>query len=199
MRQRIEALHDTSRLTAEAFFECYASPGDRILDVGSMNVNGSLREAAPPTASYIGVDVTPGRGVDLVLEDPYRLPFVDAEFDLIVSASCFEHAEFFWETFLEMCRIVKPTGFIYLSVPSIGPYHMHPVDCWRFHPDAGLALANWSIRKRYPRRLIESFQLPPLNDVWTDFVAVFGEPSLAVRRIVDQFPEAQYLRPQKAA
>ena len=47
-------------------------------------------------------------------------------------------------TFKEMCRIVKPTGYIYVNAPSAGPYHMYPGDNWRFYSDAGHALAYWS-------------------------------------------------------
>ena len=42
----------------------------------------------------------------------------------------------FWVTFAEMARVVKAGGFVYISVPVNGPVHRHPMDCWRFYPDA---------------------------------------------------------------
>jgi SAM-dependent methyltransferase len=192
-------LHDTAKATAEVFFQAYGEGVKKILEVGSSNVNGSLRDCGIPAGSeYLGMDICKGRGVDLVIPDPHSFPLEDETFDLVVSSSVFEHDPAFWITFWEMCRVVKPTGFIYLSAPASGLYHTYPIDAWRFFPDAGVALADWSRKSQYPRQLVESFQLPPRDDKWTDFVAVFGDPELAAQRIVDQFPEAQYVRPQKA-
>ncbi len=32
---------------------------------------------------------------------------------------------------------------LFLSVPSRGPVHRFPVDCWRFYPDSMAALARY--------------------------------------------------------
>jgi len=55
----------------------------------------------------------------------------------------FEHVEFFWLTWLQMVRVLKSNGFIFLIAPSRGPEHRHPVDCWRFYPDSYRALAKF--------------------------------------------------------
>src|SRR5439155_25218212 len=52
-----------------------------------------------------------------------------------------EHCEMFWRAFREMLRIVSDDGFLVLIAPSAGPIHRHPVDCYRFYPDALPALA----------------------------------------------------------
>lgn len=67
-----------------------------ILDIGAQDINGSLRQVAPAGARYLGLDFAAGRGVDVVLEDAYRLPFDDGIADAVVSSSCFEHIEMFW-------------------------------------------------------------------------------------------------------
>ena len=95
-------MHDTALELGKFFFELYgrqASPN--ILDLGSLDVNGSLRSVAPIDSIYIGADVETGRGVDIVLTDPHTLPFDDAKFDLVVSSSVFEHSQLFWLSFLE--------------------------------------------------------------------------------------------------
>src|SRR3546814_14106854 len=76
---------------------------------------------------------------------------------LFRSSSCMEHSEFFWVLFLEMLRIVKPSGLIYLNVPSNGSFHRYPVDCWRFSPDSGSAHAKWGKHNGYPVALLEAF------------------------------------------
>ena len=85
-----------------------------------------------------------GPGVDIVLDDPYRLPFGDGEVDVVVSGQMLEHCEFFWLSFGEMLRILKPDGYLFLIVPSAGPIHNYPVDCYRFYPDAMKALAKYT-------------------------------------------------------
>lgn len=145
-----------------------------ILDIGSRNVNGTLRDVKPPAAAYLGVDLTPGPGVELVLQDPHRLPFDDDSFDVVVSTSCLEHDPLFWLTFGEMLRVVRPGGFVYINAPSNGVYHGYPFDHWRFYPDAGRALEAWSRRLSRPAILIESFIGRKVGDVWADNVMVFS-------------------------
>jgi SAM-dependent methyltransferase len=116
----------------------------RILDIGALDINGSLRSAAPPNAVYVGLDIQAGAGVDVTYEVGKPLPFKPNEFDACVSTFCFEHDAFFWNTFVEVCQVLKPGGYFYLNAPSNGPYHRFPVDNWRFYPDAGLALVAWA-------------------------------------------------------
>jgi SAM-dependent methyltransferase len=163
------------------FFESYCTPPRgstaplTIVDIGSQDVNGSLRNVAPAEAKYIGLDFVEGTGVDAVLSDPYVLPLPDACADAVVCSSCFEHSEFFWLVFLEIMRILKPDGVFYLNAPSNGYFHRYPVDCWRFYPDAGHALVSWGKRNgMVDLMLLESFiGERSQHDVWHDFVAVF--------------------------
>jgi SAM-dependent methyltransferase len=149
-------MHPTAYEIGTLFFQVYGQPGMRVLDVGSYDVNGTLRWAAPEGCRYVGLDIAEGPGVDVVLTDPERFPFEDASFDLVVSTSCFEHDPLFWLTFLEMVRVVRPGGVIYVNAPSNGVYHAYPLDCWRFYPDAGLALVRWAQRRGHDLRLQES-------------------------------------------
>lgn len=179
-------MHGTAKTTGALFMAIYATDAARILDIGSMDVNGSLRTDAPAGANYVGVDLAPGRGVDLVVE-PYAFPFADESFDAIVSTSCLEHDPCFWLTFLEAVRLLAPTGALYLSAPSNGPYHAYPKDYWRFYPDFGLGLVEWAHRSGHPEvKLIESFLVPPAGDVWEDAVAVFGKGRVWNRTMASQ-------------
>jgi SAM-dependent methyltransferase len=168
-------MHDTSMNYGAAFFNTYLKNTKdlTIVDVGSQDVNGSLRSVAPPNNKYIGVDFVEAKGVDVVITDPYSLPFEDESVDAVVSSSCFEHSEFFWLLFNETLRILKPNGLLYINAPSNGMFHRHPVDCWRFYPDSGVALQNWGKRSGYNCALLESFVGMRKNGIWNDFVAVF--------------------------
>ena len=168
-------MHATAMQYGKQFFEKYG-PFESIIEVGSMVVaGGSLREASPEASNYTGIDCEAGPGVDIVAFDPYRLPVADESADAVVSSSTFEHAEFFWLTFLEMIRVCKPGGFIYVNSPSNGYVHRHPVDCWRFYPDAGQALAKWAVRNGHHVELVETFMGEPDEDVahWIDWVAIW--------------------------
>ena len=168
-------MHNTAMDHGRRFFETYVKEphGATIVDLGSQDVNGSLRSVAPDGANYVGVDFEDAKGVDVVITNPYSLPFADESVDICVSSSCFEHSEFFWLVFLEIMRILKPAGLLYLNVPSNGDFHRYPVDCWRFYPDSGIALQNWARRNGYSAALLESFTGEQKVDVWNDFVAVF--------------------------
>ncbi len=168
-------MHDTAMEYGASFFNTYLknSKNLTIVDVGSQDVNGSLWSVAPPNNKYVGVDFVEANGVDVVITDPYSLPFDNESVDVVVSSSCFEHSEFFWLLFNETLRILKPTGLLYINAPSNGAFHRYPVDCWRFYPDSGVALQNWGKRSGYKCALLESFIGTRKNDVWNDFVAVF--------------------------
>lgn len=168
-------MHDTALDFGRRFFQAYAGDARNrvIVDIGAQDITGSLRSVAPAGNEYVGVDFVAGKGVDVVITDPYKLPFDNESVDICVCSSCFEHAEFFWLVYLEILRILKPSGLFYLNVPSNGPIHRYPVDCWRFYPDSGVALANWGRRNGYRSTLLESFVGKQESDVWNDFVAIF--------------------------
>lgn len=198
-------MHQSSLHFGKAFFDTYLSRIDSsklfVVDIGSQDINGSLRQFAPPGTHYVGVDFASGNGVDVVLTDPYSLPFESGSVDAIVCSSVFEHSEFFWLLFVECLRIVKPDGLVYLNAPSNGMVHRYPIDGWRFYPDAGHALVNWARRQGLPALLLESFIAPKMGPVggdgmWNDFVAVFlkDEKHVAAhpRRIADCVPAAEF-------
>lgn len=171
-------MHDTALEHARLFFELYWQPSFRdVLEIGSVNVNGSLRDVSPSGARYVGVDMAAGPGVDHVVSAGSPLPFPDASFDVALTSSTFEHDVCFWETFVECLRVLRPGGFLYVNAPSNHGFHRYPLDCWRFYPDAGIALVAWAKRKGVNAELIESFVADPVNECWADFVAVVRRSS----------------------
>jgi SAM-dependent methyltransferase len=174
-----EHMHHTALQNCQQFFESYGesintlSSKVRVVEIGSQDVNGSLRAFCPEQFEYTGVDFVMGKGVDLILDDPYTIPFESESIDVVLSSSCFEHSEMFWLLYIEIMRILKPTGIFYLNVPSNGEFHRWPVDCWRFYPDSGRALITWAKRNGMKPKLLESYTSTQIGDQWNDFVAVF--------------------------
>lgn len=189
-------MHHSAMENCGRFFGAYGASFSnqanvRVVEIGSQDVNGSLRTVTPRHFEYIGVDFVEGKGVDIILQDPYQLPFENESADIILSSSCFEHSEMFWLVFLEIMRVLKPHGLFYLNVPSNGFFHRYPVDCWRFYPDSGKALVSWAQRNSVNAALLESYISDQDQSEWNDFVGVFIKNAEEIHRfpnrILDKF------------
>jgi ubiquinone/menaquinone biosynthesis C-methylase UbiE len=82
-----------------------AFTGVEVLEVGSLNINGTVRDFFDSTR-YIGADVAEGRDVDVVCNGE-NLDYPDNSFDVAVSAECFEHNPEWVATFRNMWRMSK--------------------------------------------------------------------------------------------
>lgn len=178
-------MHKSAYINAQRFYSKYCEnniESKTILDVGSWNGNGCLRPIFEKANKYIGLDVQKGPNVDVVA-NANEIPFDNESFDIIISTSCFEHDEMFWVTFLEMCRVLKNNGYIYICAPSSGPYHpaLCPSDSWRFYPDSWRSLSKWSNKNGYHILLIEAYidqSYYPPDDDWKDSVGIFQKDIL---------------------
>ena len=108
--------------------------GKTVLEVGSYNVNGSVRpyiESLEP-AKYVGLDMREGPGVDLTW-DCERQDELGLDWDLVVSTEMLEHAHDWRACMTQMATAVTPGGLLLVTTVSPGfPYHGYPSDFWRF-------------------------------------------------------------------
>lgn len=156
-----------------------------VLDVGGADVNGSYRDVFRKSCfDYLGADIGEGEGVSIVLEDPYNIPLEDVSVDIVLSGQMLEHCEFFWQSFAEMIRVLKPDGFLFLIAPSAGPIHRYPVDCYRFYPDAFRALARFA-----DRDVVDIWH--DERGPWNDLVGVFRRKGAPVLRRLDDASAAE--------
>lgn len=108
----------------------------RVLDVGAYDVNGTYRPLVEWRGwNYTGLDVAAGPNVDVVAADPYRFPFGDGEFDVVISGSTMEHVEAIWLWVPELARVLRPGGLLVIVTHWQFIEHRYPVDCWRIMPD----------------------------------------------------------------
>lgn len=93
-----------------------------VLDVGSLDINGSARVYFT-NSRYTGLDLSDGKGVDIVCSGhEYDAP--DNTYDVVSSFECFEHNQFWLETFVNMVRICKPKGLVIFTCATTGrPEH----------------------------------------------------------------------------
>ena len=90
-----------------------------VLEIGSLDVNGNIRNLFDFTNEYTGIDLEKGPNVDLVLNGT-NIDELNKNFDIIISCECFEHAKDWKLIFEKMCQISKPNSFIVISVASTG-------------------------------------------------------------------------------
>jgi SAM-dependent methyltransferase len=168
--------------------------GMRLLDLGCGD--GALVRAF----RLIGLDA---HGCDVELSrpapclwqiqaEPYRLPFPDRSFDIVVSQSVMEHVQNWAETISEVARVLKPDG----STFHLFPARLRPIEAHVLVPFAGVWQQAWwlriwasaGVRNRYQHQMRsaevvahnEAFlrdhtTYPTRNQIQTAFATVFSE------------------------
>lgn len=92
--------------------------GTRVLEVGSLDINGSVRELFV-NCDYTGVDLQLGPGVDLARQGQL-VDFPTGHFGTTISAECLEHNPFWRETVANMLRMTRPGGLVLISCATTG-------------------------------------------------------------------------------
>lgn len=131
-------MHETSYNEMQQFVNKYLdrSQALSVIELGSLDVNGSYRPLFDaPLWQYTGLDLMAGKNVDVVSENPYRYPFLDSSFDVVISGSTLEHVEDMNAFIREAARILKKDGIMCVIAPWTYPEHRYPEDCWRILPD----------------------------------------------------------------
>ena len=121
-------------------YEIGNKPGLRILEIGSREVTGkSSARKNFSNASYIGFDLYPGNNVDVV-GDAHKLSSYFAgeeKFDIIYSSSCFEHFAMPWVVAIEISKLLKVGGIVFVETHFSFASHERP---WHFFQFSDMAL-----------------------------------------------------------
>ena len=184
-------MHHSAYLNAEKFYHKYCEKNienKKILDVGSYDVNGTMKPIFNK-GQYVGLDMEEGPNVDIVGVS-HNIPFEKDEFDIIISSSCFEHDDMFWISFQEMCRVLKPGGYMYVQAPSNGPYHGWPGDNWRFYIDSWKALEKWGKKLGFDIELVEHYidDTTPHHPnegfrLWNDSIGIYRKKPVELNKV----------------
>jgi SAM-dependent methyltransferase len=97
--------------------------GAEVIEIGSYDVNGSVRDIFKDAKNFVGVDLTEGPGVDIV-GFGHEIDHPDGSYDISVSGECFEHDPHWQATFDNMVRMTRPGGLVVFTCASHGrPEH----------------------------------------------------------------------------
>lgn len=102
----------------------YYGPFARVVELGSYDVNGSVRDCFPG-ALYTGVDLRPGRGVDVVADAAEYQP--EAAPDCVVCCEVLEHAPNAAGIVANAAAMLAPGGLLILTCAT-DPRRPHGVN-----------------------------------------------------------------------
>ncbi len=105
-----------------------AASAAAVLEIGSLDINGSVRPLFPGATHYHGLDLVAGDGVDEVADASTWTP--PRTYDVVVSAEVLEHAPT-WREILEMMWSATAPGGLLLMTCATDPRPPHSaVDGW---------------------------------------------------------------------
>lgn len=154
------------------FFNLNNDPSLKVLEVGSYIVNGTVRPFFYGS-QYIGVDLMPGPGVDIVLNGK-EINLPDETFDVAISCECFEHNPHWVESFQIMDKKIKKCGILIVSCASRGRLE-HGTN--RTHPESspGSQSLGWDYYKNLTKK--DFFNNLSLDDIFSSYIFVYNGTS----------------------
>lgn len=109
------------------------------LEVGSRDYGNTqdLRSIFNDKGKYIGLDLSEGKGVDIILDLTQEFEKIDKalneeRFNTIICLSVLEHCEQPFVMADNLTRLLRKGGHIIISVPFAYVFHGYPSDYWRF-------------------------------------------------------------------
>ena len=127
------------RLLLRALKDALSNFRGRLLDVGCGHqpYRGLLLSSPSQATDYIGLDLP-----DNIYQPPElawdgeRIPLQDASVDSVLLTEVLEHCPDPDAVLRDIARVLKPGGFMFLTVPFIWPIHTVPNDEFRYTPFA---------------------------------------------------------------
>jgi len=113
--------------------------GKDILEIGSYNVNGTIKDYIMSLSpnKYVGTDMREGPCVDIVCNACELVEkFGKESFDVIISMDTFEHIEDWKKAISNIKSVCKFSGKILITTVSKGwGKHDFPYDYWRYEKE----------------------------------------------------------------
>lgn len=111
--------------------------GADILELGSRRVNQMDKwNEYFENANYTGFDYYPGENVDITGDAHKLSQYFDKKFDLIFSSAVFEHLAMPWQVALEIIKLLKPGGYVFIETHYCHNSHERPWHFFQFSEEA---------------------------------------------------------------
>ncbi len=123
-----------------------------------------------------------------VIWDGRDLPFQDDSVGCAMATEVLEHCPDPERVMAEACRVLKPGGVFFLTVPFLWPLHDVPSDEYRFTP--------WSLQRHLENAGFENPEIRPLGGYEASLAQMIG---LYVRRRSRTKSYTRFLRPVLSA
>lgn len=101
--------------------EGWDRPELRVLEIGSRNVNGTARDIFPASnaaGNYVGLDINPGPGADVVADGATWDGGDCEKFDVVICMEVFEHAKDWRLICVNAHALLKETGGHFLGTAA---------------------------------------------------------------------------------
>ncbi len=125
--------HDNWAKTLKALCD---KDGMDVLEIGSRMVTGDYWRKYFEKASYTGFDYYMGENVDVVGDAHKLSTYFDKKFDLIYSSAVFEHLAMPWQAALEIVKLLKPGGYVFIETHYSFESHERPWHFFQFSENA---------------------------------------------------------------
>ncbi|MEA5424262.1 hypothetical protein [Synechococcus sp. CCY9202] len=133
----------------------------RIVEIGSQDINGTVRDCFQGCQSYLGIDIGAGQAVDLVI--PGELLELPSEWaTIVISTECLEHASGWQEILATIIRITSSGGLVLLTFASFGRPAHGTIDS----DSASSPFTNHYYKNLTPHHLLDAIQL---NQYFSDY------------------------------
>lgn len=103
-----------------------------VLEIGSLDINGGIRDLLDPRASYLGIDVQAGPGVDLVADATKYMH--DWRVDVVLCLEVFEHTSDWPEIIKCAACNIKSGGWLIVTCATNSRAPHSGVDGGRLRP-----------------------------------------------------------------
>jgi SAM-dependent methyltransferase len=109
-------MHEEVRQFVRSEWAKFGQDRERIVEFGSLNVNGSVRELIGFPKFFLGIDIRHGRDVDIVMD---ACDFDGGEsYDAVISTEALEHAEDPEGVIRAAWRTLKQDGLLLITAAA---------------------------------------------------------------------------------
>jgi SAM-dependent methyltransferase len=138
---------------------------------------------------FVGLDLEPGPGVDVVTDASLLSRVIRPySFDIVVSVSVFEHLRQPWQVVMEINKVLKTGGLVFIHSHQTFPLHDYPGDFFRFSEEGfkelfskNLGFEVLATDSQVPCRVVPSVEIPG----WLNDHQAYINTTVCARKVAD--------------